>query len=55
VLFTKWSQDDQVKYGEMDRAWKQRGMHTGFWWESQKENDYYEELDIGGRIIFNWI
>jgi hypothetical protein len=25
--------------------------HVGFWWESQKERDYLEDLDVGGRII----
>jgi hypothetical protein len=28
-----------------------RGMHTGFWWESQKERDHWEYLDVGGRAI----
>jgi hypothetical protein len=27
-----------------------RGMHLGFWWESQKERDHQEVLDVGGRI-----
>jgi hypothetical protein len=26
-----------------------------FWWESQKERDHQEDLDVGGRIILNWI
>jgi hypothetical protein len=30
------------------------GMHTGFWWKSQKERDHEEELDVGGRIL-KWI
>jgi hypothetical protein len=30
-------------------------MHTGFWWEGQKERDHYEDLDIGGSIILKWI
>jgi hypothetical protein len=30
-------------------------MHVWFWWESQKERDHYEGVDIGGRIILRWI
>jgi hypothetical protein len=33
----------------MEHEWEIRGMH---WWESQKERDHQEDLDIGGRIIF---
>jgi hypothetical protein len=32
-----------------------RGMHVGFWWESQKKRDQYEGLNIGGKIILKWI
>jgi hypothetical protein len=32
-----------------------RGMHIGFLWQSQKERDHYEDLDVGGRIILKWI
>jgi hypothetical protein len=32
-----------------------RGMHGGFWWESQKVRDHQEDLDIGGRIILKRI
>jgi hypothetical protein len=32
-----------------------RGLHTGFWWESQKKRDHLEDLDVGGRIILEWI
>jgi hypothetical protein len=29
-------------------------MHTGFWWESQKERDLYEAQCISGSIILKW-
>jgi hypothetical protein len=32
-----------------------RKMHVRFWWESQEEKDDYEVLDVGGRIILEWI
>jgi hypothetical protein len=28
-----------------------RGMHIGYWWESQKERDNYEDQDVGGWTI----
>jgi hypothetical protein len=28
-------------------------MHIGFWWESQKEEDHYEDVEVDGRVI--WI
>jgi hypothetical protein len=30
-------------------------MHTGLSWESQKERDYQEGLDIDGRLILRWV
>jgi hypothetical protein len=30
-------------------------MHIGFWWESQKERDDWEDLDVEGRIMLRWI
>jgi hypothetical protein len=28
-----------------------RGMHTRFWWESQRKIYHKDELDVNGRII----
>jgi hypothetical protein len=30
-------------------------IYTGSWWESQKERDQQEDLDIGGRIILKFV
>jgi hypothetical protein len=34
---------------------ERRGMHIGYWWESQKERDHWEDLDVGGWTILKWI
>jgi hypothetical protein len=30
-------------------------MIKGYWWESQKERDHWEEQDVGGWTILKWI
>jgi hypothetical protein len=30
-------------------------MSIGYWWESQKDRDHWEEQDVGGQTILNWI
>jgi hypothetical protein len=32
-----------------------RGMHVGYWWESQKERDHLEDQDVVGWTILKWI
>jgi hypothetical protein len=32
-----------------------RGMHIKFWFESLKERDHEEYLDVRERIILRWI
>jgi hypothetical protein len=49
----------QVKEDEMGRACStkggRRGMHIGYWWESQKERDHWEDQDVGGWIMLKLI
>jgi hypothetical protein len=28
-----------------------RGMYIGYWWESQKERDHYEDQDVSGWYL----
>jgi hypothetical protein len=30
-------------------------MHTEYWWQSRKEGDHYENIDVGGWIILKWM
>jgi hypothetical protein len=30
-------------------------MHIGYWWESQKERDRWEDQDVDGWTILRWI
>jgi hypothetical protein len=39
----------------MYHEWGRRGIHVGYWWESQKEGDHYEDQDIVGWVILKWI
>jgi hypothetical protein len=31
-----------------------RGMHIGYWWESQNESDHWEDQGVGGWTILKW-
>jgi hypothetical protein len=30
-------------------------LRIGYWWESQKERDHWEDQDVGGWTILKWI
>jgi hypothetical protein len=30
-------------------------MRIGYWWESQKERDHWEDQDVSGWTIIKWI
>jgi hypothetical protein len=32
-----------------------RGMHIGYWWESQKVKDHWEDQDVWGWTVLKWI
>jgi hypothetical protein len=32
-----------------------RGIHIGYWWESQKEKDHWENQVVSGWTILKWI
>jgi hypothetical protein len=49
----------QVKKDEMSGVCSTNGGEEealmGYWWESQKERDHWEDQDVGGWTISKWI
>ena len=39
----------------MWHIWETGKVHSGFWWGYLRERDYLENLDMGGRIVLEWI
>jgi hypothetical protein len=49
--------NDQVKEHEIDNAYStnnEKRIHVGFWWDSQKERDNWENIVAGGRILLQY-
>jgi hypothetical protein len=40
--------------GHVARMGGGRGMHVGYWWESQKERDHQENQDVVGWTVLKW-
>jgi hypothetical protein len=38
----------------MQHEWGRRGINIR-WWESQKEIDHLEDVDVGGRMTLKWM
>jgi hypothetical protein len=34
---------------------RRRGTRIGYWWESQRARDLWEDQDVGEWIILGWI
>jgi hypothetical protein len=39
----------------MQHEWGRRGMHIGYWWESQKERDHWEDQEVDGWTILKCV
>jgi hypothetical protein len=39
----------------MQHEWGRGGMHIGYWRESQKKSDHWEDQDVDGWTILKWI
>jgi hypothetical protein len=44
----------RMRWGGHVARMEGRGMHIGFWWESQRERDHLEDQDVGGWTILKW-
>jgi hypothetical protein len=45
----------RMKWARYVTCMGKRGIHDTYWWESQKERDHPEGLDVGGRIVLRSI
>jgi hypothetical protein len=43
----------RMRWAEHVACIQTKGMHIGYWWESRKERDHYEDIEVGGRIILS--
>jgi hypothetical protein len=45
----------RMRWTGMQHEWRRGGMHIGYWWESQKERDHWEDQDVDGWTILKCI
>jgi hypothetical protein len=45
----------KMRWAEYIARMGRREMHIEYLWESQKESDHQEDLDVGGWAILKWI
>jgi hypothetical protein len=45
----------RIRWAGQVHKWGRRGMHIGYWWESQKKRDHQKDQDVGGWTILKWI
>jgi hypothetical protein len=39
----------------MWHTWERKEVCTGFWWESPKEGDRWEDQGVVGKMVTEWI
>jgi hypothetical protein len=40
IFILQWSSQVGLDGHDMQHEWERRGMHTGYWWESQNKRDH---------------
>jgi hypothetical protein len=41
----------RVRWAGYVARMRRRGIHTGYWWENQKERNHWEDQEVAGWII----
>jgi hypothetical protein len=54
-IITIMIKSSRITWAGQQHECGRRGMHVGYWWESQKERNHKEDIDIGRRMILKYI